>query len=89
MGSQLTCVRGPRPDARKEQGDGWRPPSAQWNIRFVRVDAEARFLGSPASASRSASGKIIIGEEFIRVFEESQEDRPGGLSGAGHHLPPT
>ena len=43
---------------RKNEGDEVETAFSKWDINFVRVDAEARFLISwPASASRSASGR--------------------------------
>ena len=62
--------------------------SASWDINFVRVNAEERFLAQARRRHPTRSSKRkIIGEEFIRVFEEeAQEDRHGRLSGAGHDL---
>ena len=43
---------------------------AQWDINFVRVNAGERFLGKLAGVLDPEAKRKIIGEEFIRVFEE-------------------
>ena len=43
---------------------------SKWNINFIRVDAEERFLSKLAGVSEPEAKRHIIGEEFIRVFEE-------------------
>ena len=43
---------------------------AKWDLNFVRVDAEERFLTKLAGVSDPEKKRKIIGEEFIRVFEE-------------------
>ena len=43
---------------------------AQWDVNFVRVDAEHRFLVRLAGEAEPERKRKIIGEEFIRVFEE-------------------
>lgn len=40
-----------------------------WDINFVRVNAEQRFLDKLAGVSEPEAKRKIIGEEFIRVFE--------------------
>ncbi len=41
-----------------------------WAMNFVRVDAEARFLQKLSGVTDPERKRKIIGEEFIRVFEE-------------------
>ena len=43
---------------------------ADKGMRFIRVDAETRFLQKLAGVSEPERKRKIIGEEFIRVFEE-------------------
>ncbi len=43
---------------------------SKWDINFVRVNAEARFLEKLAGVSDPERKRKIIGEEFIRVFED-------------------
>ena len=55
---------------RKNEGDEVEAAFSKWDINFVRVDAESRFLGKLAGVSEPERKRKIIGEEFIRVFEE-------------------
>ncbi len=70
VGSQLTCVFVDHGLMRKNEGDEVEAAFAPWPIRFVRVNAEARFLAKLAGVSEPERKRKIIGEEFIRVFEE-------------------
>ena len=55
---------------RKNEGDEVEAAFAKWDIHFIRVDAEERFLSKLAGISDPETKRKIIGEEFIRVFEE-------------------
>ena len=55
---------------RKNEGDEVEAAFAKWDINFVRVDAEQRFLSKLAGVTEPEHKRKIIGEEFIRVFEE-------------------
>ena len=68
--SQLTCVFVDHGLMRLNEGDEVEQAFSKWDINFVRVDAEQRFLGKLAGISDPESKRKIIGEEFIRVFEE-------------------
>jgi len=70
VGNQLTCVFVDHGLMRKDEGDEVEEAFAKWDINFVRVDAEARFLGKLAGQADPETKRKIIGEEFIRVFEE-------------------
>ena len=70
VGSQLTCVFVDHGLMRKDEGDEVQAAFDPWPIRFVRVNAEARFLKKLAGVSEPERKRKIIGEEFIRVFEE-------------------
>ena len=70
VGKQLTCVFVDHGLMRKNEGDEVEAAFAKWDINFVRVDAEQRFLGKLAGVSEPERKRKIIGEEFIRVFEE-------------------
>ncbi len=70
VGNQLTCVFVDHGLMRKNEGDEVEQAFAKWDINFVRVDAEARFLGKLAGIDDPETKRKIIGEEFIRVFEE-------------------
>ena len=70
VGSQLTCVLVDHGLMRKNEGDEVEAAFSKWDLNFVRVDAEARFLEKLAGVVEPESKRKIIGEEFIRVFEE-------------------
>ncbi len=70
VGSQLTCVFVDHGLMRKDEGDEVEAAFSRWDIHFARVDAEARFLGKLAGVSDPETKRKIIGEEFIRVFED-------------------
>ncbi len=70
VGAQLTCVFVDHGLMRKHEGDEVEAAFQSWAMNFVRVDAEARFLGRLAGVAEPERKRKIIGEEFIRVFEE-------------------
>ena len=69
IGNQLTCVFVDHGLMRKDEGDEVEAAFSKWDIHFVRVNAEERFLGKLAGVSDPETKRKIIGEEFIRVFE--------------------
>lgn len=69
IGSQLTCVFVDHGLMRKNEGDEVEVAFSKWDIHFVRVNAEDRFLSKLAGVSDPETKRKIIGEEFIRVFE--------------------
>ena len=69
VGSQLTCVFVDHGLMRLREGDEVEAAFAPWDIRFVRVNAEALFLKKLAGVTEPEAKRKIIGEEFIRVFE--------------------
>jgi GMP synthase (glutamine-hydrolysing) len=70
VGSQLTCVFVDHGLMRKNEGDEVEAAFAPWPINFIRVNAEERFLKRLAGVTDPERKRKIIGEEFIRVFEE-------------------
>lgn len=70
VGSQLTCVFVDHGLMRKNEGDEVEAAFAKWDLNFVRVNAERRFLDKLAGVTDPEAKRKIIGEEFIRVFEE-------------------
>lgn len=70
IGRQLTCVFVDHGLMRKNEGDEVEAAFAKWDINFIRVDAERRFLDKLDGISDPEHKRKIIGEEFIRVFEE-------------------
>ena len=69
VGSQLTCVFVDHGLMRLNEGDEVEQAFAQWDINFVRVNAENQFLIKLAGENEPERKRKIIGEEFIRVFE--------------------
>jgi len=71
IGDQLTCVFVDHGLMRKNEGDqvvaAFRD---HFKVPLVAVDAEERFLARLAGVSDPERKRKIIGEEFIRVFEE-------------------
>ena len=70
VGRQLTCVFVDHGLMRLNEGDEVEEAFRLWDINFVRVDAEERFLQRLAGVAEPERKRKIIGEEFIRVFEE-------------------
>ena len=70
VGKQLTCVFVDHGLLRLNEGDEVEAAFRPWDINFVRVDAESRFLLKLAGVTEPEHKRKIIGEEFIRVFEE-------------------
>lgn len=70
IGAQLTCVFVDHGLMRLNEGDEVESAFSKWAMNFVRVDAESRFLLKLAGEAEPERKRKIIGEEFIRVFEE-------------------
>ena len=73
VGKQLTCVFVDHGLMRLNEGDEVEAAFAKWDINFIRVDAEARYLAKLAGVTEPEQKRKIIGEEFIRVFEEEAQ----------------
>ena len=70
VGRQLTCVFVDHGLMRLNEGDEVEAAFAPWDMNFVRVDAGDRFLTKLAGVTDPEEKRKIIGEEFIRIFEE-------------------
>ena len=73
IGKQLTCVFVDHGLLRKNEGDeveGVFGPKGTFDINFVRVNAQERYYAKLAGVTEPERKRKIIGEEFIRVFEE-------------------
>ena len=73
VGPQLTCVFVDHGLMRLNEGDEVESAFDKWDINFVRVNAESRFLEKLAGVTEPERKRKIIGEEFIRVFEEESK----------------
>ncbi|QHQ60641.1 glutamine-hydrolyzing GMP synthase [Anaerocolumna sedimenticola] len=71
VGKQLTCIFVDHGLLRKNEGDEVEKIfTTQFDVNFVRVNAQQRFYDKLAGVSEPEAKRKIIGEEFIRVFEE-------------------
>ncbi len=69
IGSQLTCIFVDHGLMRKNEGDEVEQAFADWDVRFIRVNAAELFLSKLKGVEAPETKRKIIGEEFIRVFE--------------------
>jgi GMP synthase (glutamine-hydrolysing) len=71
VGTQLTCIFVDHGLLRKNEGDEVEQIfTTQFDVNFIRVNAQQRFYDKLAGVSDPEQKRKIIGEEFIRVFEE-------------------
>ncbi len=73
VGKQLTCVFVDHGLLRKNEGDEVEAvfgPNGPYSLNFIRVNAADRFYAKLAGVTEPEAKRKIIGEEFIRVFEE-------------------
>ena len=73
IGKQLTCVFVDHGLLRKNEGDEVEAvfgPEGQFDLNFIRVNAQERYYKKLAGVTEPERKRKIIGEEFIRVFEE-------------------
>lgn len=73
VGKQLTCVFVDHGLLRKNEGDEVEAvfgPDGPYDLNFIRVNAQERFYNKLKGVEDPETKRKIIGEEFIRVFEE-------------------
>ena len=73
IGKQLTCVFVDHGLLRKDEGDEVESvfgPEGQFDLNFIRVNAQQRYYDKLAGVTEPETKRKIIGEEFIRIFEE-------------------
>ncbi len=73
VGEQLTCVFVDHGLLRKNEADEVEAvfgPEGNYDLNFIRVNAQPRFYDKLAGVTEPERKRKIIGEEFIRVFEE-------------------
>ena len=73
IGDRLTCVFVDHGLMRKNEGDEVEAAFSKWDVNFVRVDAESRFLLKLAGISDPQTKRHIIGAEFGYVFRDEAE----------------
>ena len=73
IGKQLTCVFVDHGLLRKNEGDEVEAvfgPEGPYELNFIRVNAQKRYYEKLRGVTEPEAKRKIIGEEFIRVFEE-------------------
>lgn len=73
VGRQLTCVFVDHGLLRKNEGDEVEEvfgPNGNYELNFVRVNAQQRYYNRLKGVTEPEEKRKIIGEEFIRIFEE-------------------
>ena len=73
IGKQLTCVFVDHGLLRKNEVDEVEAvfgPDGPYDLNFIRVNAQQRYYDKLAGVEEPEAKRKIIGEEFIRVFEE-------------------
>lgn len=71
IGNNLTCIFVDHGLLRKDEGDHVEEIfSKGFDLNFIRVNVQERFLSKLSGVSDPEKKRKIIGEEFIRVFEE-------------------
>ena len=73
IGKQLTCVFVDHGLLRKNEGDEVEAvfgPDGPYELNFIRVNAQQRYYDKLKGVEEPEAKRKIIGEEFIRVFEE-------------------
>lgn len=73
IGERLTCVFVDHGLMRKNEGDEVEAAFAKWDVNFVRVNAEERFLSKLAGVEDPQEKRHIIGAEFGYVFRDEAE----------------
>ena len=68
VGDRLTCVFVDHGCMRKNEGDEVEAAFSKWNIHFVRVEAQERFLSKLKGVTDPQKKRHIIGAEFGYVF---------------------
>ena len=70
---QLTCIFVDHGFMRHNEGDEIEEVFSKQKLRFIRVNAKERFFARLRGVSDPEAKRKMIGEEFIRVFEEEAE----------------
>jgi GMP synthase (glutamine-hydrolysing) len=70
VGERLTCIYVDHGMMRLNESEQVVETFSQFGIPLIAVDAEERFLAKLAGVDEPERKRKIIGEEFIRVFEE-------------------
>ena len=85
--NQLTCIFVDHGMMRLNEGNEIEAAFKDRALNFVRVDAEDRFLKKLQGITEPEQKRKIIGEEFVRVFEEESSKYEGSFLAQGTIYP--
>ena len=77
VGERLTCVYVDHGLMRKGESDAIEAFYSRLRLRFLRVNAQERFLGRLKGVTDPEEQRKIIGAEFVRVFEDAAREAGG------------
>ncbi len=78
IGDNLTCIFVDHGLLRKDEGDQVEEIfTKRFNMNFIRVNVEDRFLAKLKGVTDPETKRKVIGEEFIRVFEDEAKKLEG------------
>ncbi|MCL2556730.1 MAG: glutamine-hydrolyzing GMP synthase [Firmicutes bacterium] len=87
IGKQLTCVFVDHGFMRKNEGDWIESIFKNYNFKFIRINAEDRFLKKLKDITCSEQKRKIVGQEFIKVFDEESKKVNAEFLGQGTIYP--
>ena len=75
IGKNLTCIFVDHGLLRKNEAEEVEDVfTKNFDVNFIKIDAKERFLGRLAGITDPETKRKIIGEEFIRVFEDAAKE---------------
>lgn len=84
---QVTCIFVDHGMMRKNEGKEVEAAFSGKHLKFVHVNAEQRFLARLKGVTDPERKRMIIGEEFVRVFEEESAEYEGSFLAQGTIYP--
>ncbi len=84
---QVTCIFVDHGMMRKNEGKEVEAAFSGKHLKFIHVNAEARFLKRLEGVVDPERKRMIIGEEFVRVFEEESAEYEGSFLAQGTIYP--
>ena len=70
VGSQLTCIFVDHGMLRQDEGDQVERYFSRMDLNFIRVNARDQFLAALAGVEDPDEKRRIVGEDFVKVFQE-------------------
>lgn len=87
IGDQLTCIFVNNGLLRENEAEAVeRLFGDNFHLKLKTVDASARFLAKLAGVTDPEQKRKVIGNEFVRVFEEAAVELRSGGDGVGHRF---